>query len=354
MIGMALAKSMYTVPAWTRTVALVREHAALRAALGCPNEADVPSVYACYRFAAKLRTHRAMLDACIDGVTAGLREKLPHYGRDIAIDASDLPGYANGQRYVSKNGPERERFSDPDASWGHRSAVSTRKGGGFYGYKVQAAVCTATGLPVAWDVATAREHESTFVASLLDATRARGFTVETCAMDKGYDNNRVYAECVERGCEPIVPLRLMADVRRGEHLPPSCSHGAWRFAGSDYKRGAAKWRCPIGECSPASTWVKADRLHPLIPRETLRWKDLYRRRAAVEREFGRLKHDWALLPLRVRGLERVQLHADLTILAKLGCTLARARALSAPRRAAYGAERAASQAPSESKSSLER
>jgi hypothetical protein len=46
----------------------------------------------------------------------------------------------------------------------------------------------------------------------------------------------------------------------------------------------------------------------------------------VEREFGRLKNEWALLPLRVRGLERVSLHADLTILAKL-CALARARAL---------------------------
>jgi hypothetical protein len=47
---------------------------------------------------------------------------------------------------------------------------------------------------------------------------------------------------------------------------------------------------------------------------------------AVEREFGRLKNEWALLPPRVRGLERVQLHADLTILAKLSCALARARA----------------------------
>jgi hypothetical protein len=39
-----------------------------------------------------------------------------------------------------------------------------------------------------------------------------------------------------------------------------------------------------------------------------------------------LKHEWALLPLRVRGIERVRLHADLTILAKLGCALARERA----------------------------
>jgi Transposase domain (DUF772) len=52
MVGMALAKSLYTLPTWTRTVALVSEHAALRAALGCPDVADVPSVHACYRFTA--------------------------------------------------------------------------------------------------------------------------------------------------------------------------------------------------------------------------------------------------------------------------------------------------------------
>lgn len=334
MVGMALAKSIYSLPTWTRTVALVTDHAGLRLAIGCPLEEDVPSVYAAYRFSAKLRVHRTLLDDCITAVVGELHERLPQYGRDIAIDASDMPAYANGQRYVSKNGPERERFSDLDASWGHRSAVSTRRGGGFYGYKLQAAVCSATGLPVAWEVATGRAHESTFVASLLDAAKARGFEVETCAMDKGYDNNRVYGECVERDCQPLIPLRLMADVRRGEHLPPSCEHGSWRFAGSDYRRGAAKWRCPTGECAPASTWRPASRLHPLIPRETLRWKGLYRRRSAIEREFGRLKHEWALLPLRVRGIDRVKLHADLTILAKLATTLARARAVSGARSAA--------------------
>ncbi len=109
--------------------------------------------------------------------------------------------------------------------------------------------------------------------------------------------------------------------------PPTCEHGEWRFAGSDPKRGASKWRCPTGACRPASRWVKADRLHPLVPRETPRWRKLYKGRASVEREFGRLKNEWALSPLRVRGIERVRLHADLTILAKLSCALARARAV---------------------------
>jgi hypothetical protein len=64
----------------------------------------------------------------------------------------------------------------------------------------------------------------------------------------------------------------------------------------------------------------------------------YGRRASVEREFGRLKHEWALGPVRVRGLDRVRLHADLTILAKLACALSRARAVPAPGVAAYGCQ----------------
>ena len=64
-----------------------------------------------------------------------------------------------------------------------------------------------------------------------------------------------------------------------------------------------------------------------IPRKSDEWRSLYRRRSAVEREFGRLKHTYGLAFLRVRGIERVRLHADLTILAKLSCALARARAV---------------------------
>ena len=72
-------------------------------------------------------------------------------------------------------------------------------------------------------------------------------------------------------------------------------------------------------------WVKSDRKHPLVPRSTQRFGDLYRGRSAVEREFGRLKNEYGLAPLRVRGLARVALHADLTILARLSLALARAR-----------------------------
>jgi hypothetical protein len=161
---------------------------------------------------------------------------------------------------------------------------------------------------------------------LLDTLHRRGFAPETAALDMGYDNNRVYAECDDRDVAPVIPLRRTPEVKRGNHGAPTCEHGTWTFAGADFKNRRTKWRCPTGECSPKSAWIKASRLRPLVPRETRRWRDLYYGRSAVEREFGRLKHEYGLAPLRVRGLARVQLHADLTMLARLSQALARARA----------------------------
>jgi hypothetical protein len=276
LVGACLVKTLFALPTWTRVAALIEEHPGLQAALG-----GSPSIWACYRFANKLREQKPLLDACLDSVTVALRDELPEYGRNIAIDASDMPAYGNGQRYVYQGGPERERYSDPDATWGHRSAVSTRAAGSFYGYKLHAAVDVATGLTLAWRVETGSRNESLFVVPLLDMLRARGFQPKTCAMDKGYDHNRVMDETRERGCIPIVCLR------KGRPIPLS-----------------------------------------VIPYGSPEWKRLYRGRAAVEREFGRLKHDYGLAPLRVRGLAKVALHADLTMLGRLGQALNRARAVS--------------------------
>jgi hypothetical protein len=179
MVGMALAKSIYSVPTWTRAVALVREHAALRTAV-VGGAGDVPSVYACYRFTAKLRTYGDMLDRCIDRVTTGLSAQLPEYGPQYRYRRVRHARLRDGQRYVSKGGCERaaDEYADPDdASWGHRSAVSTRKGGGFYGYKIDMAVCTATDLPIAWNVRTAREAEQAHALALVDAAKAPVFGV---------------------------------------------------------------------------------------------------------------------------------------------------------------------------------
>ncbi len=66
MVGLALAKNVYAIPTWSRTVRLVGEHAALQDALGA-----APSIHAAYRFTVKLRTHSAALADCLDRVLPG-------------------------------------------------------------------------------------------------------------------------------------------------------------------------------------------------------------------------------------------------------------------------------------------
>jgi IS5 family transposase len=289
LVGACLVKALYGLPTWTRTASLIEDHPGLQAALG-----GCPSVWACYRFTVKLREHSDALADCLNRVAVSLQAAIPGLGGDVAIDASDMPAFANGQRFVYQDGPERERYSDPDASWGHRSAVSTRAAGSFYGYKIHAAVCARTDLPLAWRVETAKRNESLYVAPLLDALHARGYRPETCAMDKGYDSNRVHAECEERGVHPIIPLK----GERGRLIVMPIIESATRF-------------------------------NPRIQRHTQQYRDLYRGRGAVERAFGRLKHDYGLAPLRVRGLERVQLHADLVMLSQLAQALIRTRSAQA-------------------------
>ena len=227
MIGAALVKAVYALPTWTRTARLVAEHVALREVIG-----DVPSHWACYRFAAKLRDHGDMLTACIDRVLAALREAHPEMGETVAIDRSDVPAYANGHKHVgNKNGPPRTRYADPDAGWGHRSSISTRKGGGFYRHKIHTAVCTRTELPVAWTVRAANDSEQEMVGGPLDCIIGRGFATGVAVMDKGYDGEQMYTECESRDIRPVIALKETRPSRPAGTCLPHASTGPGRSPG---------------------------------------------------------------------------------------------------------------------------
>jgi len=70
-------------------------------------------MHACYRFTAKLRKHKPLLDACLDRVTAALHEQLPEPGATIAIDASDLPAYAKRAALPVQGRPRAQAVQRP-------------------------------------------------------------------------------------------------------------------------------------------------------------------------------------------------------------------------------------------------
>ena len=88
--------------------------------------------------------------------------------------------------------------------------------------------------------------------ALLDSPEFAAFASEHARWIRATTSAHSNDGCEDRGVPPIMPLRLTPAVKAGADDPPTCEHGRWQFAGSDYKRKASKWRCPTGECKPAS------------------------------------------------------------------------------------------------------
>ena len=84
-----------------------------------------------YRFAVKAPVPPAAAEGLRRPGATGFACRPPGLGENVSVDSTDLLAWANGQRFVRKGGLLRERYSDPDASWGPHSAVSPPKDGGF-------------------------------------------------------------------------------------------------------------------------------------------------------------------------------------------------------------------------------
>jgi hypothetical protein len=303
---------------------------------------DIPSLRAILsaatfsRFLARLAHHQRLLDACFTRLLQRLQERLPDLGgRVLALDSTDVHAWANGRR---------RRPADPDASWGVKGGggPSGRDKYRWFGYKVHLLVDAIHELPLAFTITTAKAYDGHQVGPLLHQaqTRLGVLSPRAVAADAGYDARPVYEAIDELGAAPIIPL-----VPHGQESP----------AGITNLQGTAlcplgqpmvywgrdghwlKYRCPKalgqpgcsprpghGPCSPSpyGLVVKLDYRHnlrhtPPIPRETRKWRRLYRRRTAVERVFSRLKSHLLLDALRVRGLAKVRVRVTLSTLVLL-------------------------------------
>jgi Transposase DDE domain/Transposase domain (DUF772) len=328
LVAMLVVKTIYSIPSWRATVRLVRDSTELQRACGFSSRLDVPSEDACYWFAARSAANRrALFDPVVAALLDAVRACCEGFGCDTAIDSTTIPAYANGQRHIRKGGLLRLRFSDPDASWGHRGAVNTRARGSHYCYRIHVIACTRWGLPIAWQTQTGIDQERPRVPELLATATSRIGPIDTCSMDTGYDAATTHSTCAAYGVKPLIALHRNSE-HLSESLVPTCTHGRWVFAGADAARQASKWRCPgdaTGACVPRSTWIRADRLHPLIPRSTSRYAVIFGRRVAIEGMFGTLKNHDNLNRHYVRRLDKVALHVDLCMIGRLAWAIARAQ-----------------------------
>ena len=221
----------------------------------------------------------------------------------------------------------------------------------WFGYKLHLAVDTRHELPLAFTVTTAKAADTKELLPLLGQQRVRlpQAHPQVVLADAGYDSAANCQGIVTRGAVPVIPLNL-----GGEQAPPGVTNAqgtplgpkgeALVYWGRD--GGVTKWRCPAAlgkqacdrytgakgtrcSLSPYGLVLKLPlaqdwRRHTPLPRETKKWRRLYRRRTAVERVIGRLKGHLLLDALRVRGLPKVRVRLTLSLVVMLAAALSMA------------------------------
>lgn len=215
---------------------------------------------------------------------ASLHVEMPNLGEHVAIDGSDLPAYANGQRFLLNYSPERQVFSDPDASWGTVRPSAPARAAASTGTRCTRSL-TPTRAFLSWGVATALTRRFRSCRACWTSSRATASVPPSPSQTR--DTTLVRSTTVRGPRRPPRGPSAGDAVRQGwQGCPAELRARHLDVRRFRRKAGAANYRCPSGECFPAAVWIKADRLHTLIPRESDRWKAIYRTRTGVEREFG--------------------------------------------------------------------
>lgn len=319
----------------------------------------IPDEDAFGRFLKKLVQHEELVEECFSGLVERLRQLLPKFGAKLAVDSTDIQAYSNGHR---------KNPSDADARWGAKGAghhagpkadsevagkTETKKGkkGDLYywfGYKLHLVVDAIYELPVAFVVTPANESDTKQMKPLLEkAVPDKSKTkLEAVIGDKGYDS-RDNCQLVfgQYGAAPIIPIRERDDMQQPDICngkgTPTCSCGLnMAFCGRDGKY--LKYRCPdaVGKAKCQSRFRCTDsaygyvlklpimqdpRRHPPVPRETKKWRRLYKLRTSVERVNSRVKGLLGLDRITLRGIAKVTVRSLLSLLVMLAAAVGMAQ-----------------------------
>jgi hypothetical protein len=302
---------------------------------------DIPHRTTFSRFIGKLRRHQRLLDECLNQTTTELKLFLPGFGEMVAVDSTPVRSHSN---------PNREPKSDPQAGWIAKEGDSEHKKY-IFGYKLHAIVDVKYELPVYKKQTMAEVQDVEMMLPFLNEAREAlpWFEPKAVIGDRGYDSHDNFEGIVKDfHADPIIPLIAKGGGSvpevTGTPAVPKCAAGLpLIYRGWDKSRGlkyqcpevAGKASCPmLLKCDLADPrrilWVRPvhdyRRFGYRIKRGTDEWKELYRKRVAVERCFSGLKDFRRLEDHCFRYFDRINTHTTLSVLTMQAMALAEAKA----------------------------
>jgi hypothetical protein len=265
MLRALIFQKIRQISSWRKLSSILRHEQTWLPVLGFENAPCHDSFSEFTRRVGPERFHRVFLI-----LQSQLRTTYPALGERIAVDSTIVRGYSNPNR-------RKGSVSDPNARWGVTGQKLNRPMHVF-GYKLQISCDADFGLPLNYLVVPANRSDSRLYPEILLRTKSSGNHVDVVIADAGYDSKRNILLTIKHRAIPIIKL----NPRRSKD-----------------KRNR-----------------RADYILP-VKRNSAEWNRYYDMRVSVERIFSRLKEELALNHLKLRHLDRVEVHFALCLMAMI-------------------------------------
>ena len=317
------------------------------------------------RFLKRLMEQREEVEAVFDELVEQLRAELPDLGQMLALDGKALRSVARRPSKLSTVDGRR----DLDANRGVKTywvedgnnANPWKKVKSWFGYKLHLIVDANYELPVAFSITKASANEmpegKKLIRQLKDKHPGIVGRCEHLAADKGLDDTELNTMLWdEHGIKPLIDIRnCWKDAEQTRQVEGtrnvvydyqgtvSCydmrlgQRKQMAYAGFEAERGTLKYRCPAKHYGCKCHWkdqcpikgavrIKLEqdrRVFTPLARSSYKWKDLYKKRTAVERVNSRLDVSFGFEHHFIRGQAKMKLRMNLAMIVMLTMALGR-------------------------------
>ena len=295
----------------------------------------LPNLSTFSRFVTRLKQHKELVDEVTASLINRFKIKHPDLGEKVAVDSTSVKTNTRPPK-VRKLVPQ---CSDPEADWGIVTSKTTKSGTDwFFGYKFQLLVDAKYQLPLTGFLQSANKNDSPALPKLLEQAESQydWFKPKAVTADMGYDSEKNHKTVLDRGGAFICPIRSKLKGKKNlygvfnKHGVPTCMGSKLMEYQSTHPDKGHLYKCQPGGCKLKARkgvvhckdeyWVDwrtepDKRLHGPVRRDSLEWKLLYKQRQSVERVFKSMKESRRLNGHYLRGLEKIALHASMSVLA---------------------------------------
>ncbi|MBU0700541.1 transposase [bacterium] len=334
------------------------------------NGADaVPSKDAYSLMSKKLLNHQDDIDSMFDKIVEEIRQVLPDFGKNTAVDSKAIRSECNGKN--KRN--DKDNRGDADADWGKKVYHGKREDGtlwekitSWFGYKVHLLVDTTYELPISYEVTKASVPDIKQLMPLVEKAKNThpSLQIEILTGDKGYDSKEEIVKLWDNHkIKPVIDIRNMWKDKEETHALKSdkVDNIAYNYKGCVYcydmntaekkelafngfekDRDSLKYLCPAKaygmECKGKELCgekgygrivripLETDRrIFTPIARSSYKWEKAYKSRTAVERVNSRIDGSFMFEHHYIRGQAKMKMRMGMALLVMVCMALARIR-----------------------------